>query len=343
MTGRGLLPSTRLAVQVAAAVLLSIVIVNVIALERPFWVILTAIVVMVGTVGETLTKSMDRVAGTLVGLVTGVVIYWAAARADLPGVVPLLISGPAIVFFRFASYRLMIIALTVLLVCLFRIGGTSDALLVARLVDTAIGAAISAVVSIAVLPIPTRGPATETVHTYVAALKTIVQESLQAVAQEKWSSAIDARADAIRSSEADLQRLAEALRAESALIGGSGALARGALTVLPALRGHVDSLVQACEPAASRGPGSDLAEQLTDIARLIAENFDRVEKSLVSRQTDAIPRLDDPTRRIEELLAPKLSGTQGARDDVMVMLNVVLAARRLNRGLRHAMEVMDRS
>jgi hypothetical protein len=333
-----ILPSTRLAIQVAASGLVALIFVDIVNLERPYWVVLTAVVVMVGTFGETLTKSIDRTVGTLVGLAIGVAIYWTAIQIRFPTIILLVVAMPSVIFFKFASYRLMIVALTILLVFLFLLGGATDGLLIARLVDTAIGAAIATVVSLAVLPIPTRKPVVQTVDAYVAALKTMVQDSLRALAAGEWDEAIDKRANALRGSEADLERLAESLKIESALIGGSGQLARGAMSLLPVLRGHVDSIVQACEPAARSGLGPEIAPDLKAIDQLVSANLDRLRDALVTGAKQTIPRLDAPAGRIEDALAPKLSENPATRRDVMTVLNAILALRRLNRGLRHAVE-----
>lgn len=336
-----ILPSTRLAIQAAASGLVALIFVDMVDLERPYWVVLTAIVVMVGSVGETLSKSIDRTVGTLVGLAVGIIVYSATVQVGFPAIILLVVAVPSVIFFKFASYRMMIVALTILLVFLFRLGDATDALLIARLVDTAIGAAIATVVSVAVLPIPTRKPVVETVDAYIEALQVMVHDSLQAVVAGQWNKAIDAKANALRASEANLERLADSLRVESALLGRSGRLARGALSLLPVLGGHVDNIVQASEPAARSGLGPDLAADLRTIDQQISDNLDRFRDALVTGDSQTIPRLDAPTGRIEEALAPKLSENPAMRGRVMTMLNTILALRRLNRGLRHATESLD--
>jgi Fusaric acid resistance protein-like len=334
-----ILPSTRLAIQVGASALVALAFVDEVDLERPYWVVLTAVIVMVGSFGETLARSIDRTVGTLLGLLAGFAIYWAATSLSIPGIVLLAVSAPCVIFFKFASYRLFVVAITVLLVFLFRLGGGDDALLIARLVDTAIGAAIATVVSLAVLRIPTLKPVTTTIDAYVEALKAMVHDSLGAVVAGEWSEAIDSRANALRDSETGLERLIDALKMESALLGGGGRVARGALSLLPIVRWHVDTMIQAAEPAALCGLGPEIAEELKSIDARIAANLELLRQALETGVQQPVPRLDDYAERIETTLAPKLAEGAGTRRDVMTVLNVILALRRLNRGIRHAMEM----
>jgi Fusaric acid resistance protein-like len=338
MTQPKMLPSTRLAIQVAMSAVIAVLLVDAISLERPYWVVLTATLVMVGTVGETLAKSIDRTLGTLLGLLAGAVIYWTATLIKIPHLALLIVSVPCVIFFKFISYRMMIVGLTVALVFLFRLGGADNALLFARLADTAIGAAIAAFVSIAVLPIRTRQPAIEIVDAYIARLAAAIHDSIAAVVEGGWQDSIEATADSARNAEADLHALIDALKVESALIASSGQVARNALLVLPILRGHVESLVQACQSAATGAPGREIAGELSAIDRQLSDNLRLVRNRLVSGTEQEIPRLEDYFRKIDATLAPQLSESSQTRHDIMRVLNVLLALRRLNRGLRHAME-----
>jgi len=331
-----MMPSTRLAIQAAASAFAAIVFVSLVDLDRPYWVILTAVVVMVGSAGETLAKSIDRTVGTLIGLVIGVSIYGLAVLVGLPAPILLAIAAPSTVFLRFASYRLMVVAITTTVVLLLEIGGASGSLIFARLVDTVIGAAIAVTTSFLVLRLPTRRPVFETIGSYDTALAAMVHESLEAVIAGHWSSEIDARANLLRGSDADFGRLADALRMESALIGG-GQAARTALAVLPVLRGHVDVVTEAAQTAAQTGLGGDIAEALRAADRQIAANLNLLRDALETGEPRDIPRLDDIYRQIEARLKPRLQEGAAARRDVVAVMNVMLALRRLNRGLRNVM------
>ena len=331
-----MLPSTRLAIQAGVSALAAVIFVNFVSLDRPYWVILTAVVVMVGTAGETLTKSIDRTLGTLLGLITGIAVYWVTALAHLPAIVLLLFTAPSVVFLRFANYRLMVTAITASVVWLLELGGATQSLIFARLVDTAIGAVIGVSTSFLILRLPTRRPVLETIEAYNKTLATMVHGSLQAVIDGRWRVAIDSKANQLRDSDADFERLVEALRAESTFIGG-GDVARAALTILPLLRGHVDMIIQAAQAATASGLGKVIATELQDVDRQIAANLDAVQSALETGRSQEIPTLDKYYEAIQERLLPKLKEGPEIRRGVVAILDVMLALRRLNRSLRNAM------
>jgi uncharacterized membrane protein YccC len=331
-----MLPSTRLAIQAGASALAAVIFVNLVSIERPYWVILTAVVVMVGTAGETLTKSIDRTLGTLFGLIAGIAVYWVTGLAHLPVVVLLLFTAPSVVFFRFANYRLMVTAITASVVWLLELGGATQSLLFVRLFDTAIGAVIGVTTSFLILRLPTRRPVLETIEAYKSTLAAMIHGSLQAVIDGRWSGAIDSKANQLRGLDADFDRLVESLRAESAFIGG-GDVARAAVTILPVLRGHVEMILQAAQAATASGLGKGIAAELQEVDRQIAANLDAVHSALETGRSQEIPTLDRYYEAIEERLLPKLKEGQEVRRDVVAILNVMLALRRLNRSLRNAM------
>ncbi|MEJ8573681.1 FUSC family protein [Microbaculum marinum] len=333
-------PSTRLAIQAAVSALLAIAIVNIVALDRPYWVILTAVVVMVGSTGETLAKSVDRTVGTLIGLVAGLAIYWLAVLVAFPTVALLILTVPSVVFFKFANYRLMVMAITASVVLLLELSDAPQTLILARLLDTAIGAALAVATSFLILRIPTRRPVMETIDTYTKALADMVHDALQGIIECRWSPAIDEKAATLRRSDEDFDRLAAALHVESALVGG-GDDARTALAILPVLRGHVENIVDAAEAAAQSGIGRDTAGELRKIDALIAANLDAVRDALLTGKPQDLPLLEPYYRSIEAELLPKLRDPD-TWQDVVSLMNVLLAVRRLNRGLRHTMSLLGK-
>lgn len=335
MTGGSLLPSTRLAIQVAAAGVLSALFVDVVGVERPYWVMMTAVLVMVGSVGETLAKALDRTVGTLLGLVAGLLLHAAAGAVGIPDPVLLLGSVAGMVFFQFVSYRLMVVMLTVMLVVLFRMGGADDGVLLARLYDTALGAAIAGLVSLVVLPIPTQRPVKAAIEAYLAVLATVTDRALAGIIAGRWEESAEGRAEDLRTSEATFETMGSALRLQSALIGGRGRRARLAEAVLPSLRGHVEALVEAARPAAQGGLGREVAGDLEAVRTLIASNLDSVRAALVDGRPATVEPLTKLYGRIEGRLAPRLVQDPAGRHEVIVLLNALLALRRLNRALHH--------
>lgn len=331
----GLLPSTRLAVQVAAAGALSALAVDLFGFERPYWVMMSAVLVMVGSVGETFAKGLDRTLGTLLGLVAGIGFDAVAVRIGVPEL-PLLVAAiAATAFLQFVSYRAMIAALTVALVILFRIGGADDSVLFARLMDTAVGAAIAGLTSLLILPIPTQRPVKAAIDAYVASIAAMVDQALASLAAGRWSDAAQPAPETLRSSEAAFEDLSDALRLQMSLIGGRGRMARTAHAALPTLRSHAESLADAARAAASGHVAANVPDEIAEARRMLADNLAAIRLALTYGRPATIVALDPILQRMEQTVAPRFAADIDARGEIVRFLNAMLALRRFNRALRH--------
>jgi len=170
---------TRQAVQVAVAGGLAIVLGSLLSEQRYYWAVLAAFLAFTGTStrSETAIKAVNRVAGTLVGLFASI---WVAGLTT--GSTPLvLVTIVVCVFFGFylikVSYAFMIFFITIMVGQLYSVlHEFSDGLLVLRLEETAIGAAVGILVALLVAPTSTR----DTVRAARASLLTALADMLAA-------------------------------------------------------------------------------------------------------------------------------------------------------------------
>ena len=168
---RGLQPTTRTAIQVAVAGTLAILVGGLVAPGQWFWAVITAFVVFAGanSRGELLVRAWSRTAGTLGGVIAGVVVAsLVTGHVALQGAVVLLC-----VFLAFyllpVSYGLMTFFVTTMLGVLYGLlGRFSVAFLEIRLLETVIGAVAGAVAALLVLPTRTRGVVREQVAAFLA-------------------------------------------------------------------------------------------------------------------------------------------------------------------------------
>jgi uncharacterized membrane protein YccC len=158
-TQDGLRITTRQAVQVGVAGALAIVVGELISSSRWYWAVIAAFVVYAGTVssGETLSKGLERVLGTVGGVIAGVLVA-VVVGGNTP--ISLVLIG-ACIFFAFylvqVSPVFMMFWITTMLALLYGLlGQFSVGLLLVRLEETAAGAAIGIVVAYLVLPTSTR-------------------------------------------------------------------------------------------------------------------------------------------------------------------------------------------
>ncbi|MDM0014433.1 YccS family putative transporter [Variovorax sp. J22P168] len=116
-----------------------------------YWILLTTLFVCQQTYGETISRMGQRVAGTVLGVIVG----WALLQLfPQPVLQSVLAVAAGVLFFatRASRYLLATAAMTVLVLMCFNQVADSDALIVPRLVDTAIGSAIAGLAVLLVLP-----------------------------------------------------------------------------------------------------------------------------------------------------------------------------------------------
>jgi hypothetical protein len=126
--------------------------------QRFYWAVIAVFIAFMGanTAGEQIIKAANRVLGTVVGILLGSLI----ATAVGPGTWALAVILPALalgVYFQRVSYSLMVTGITIMVAQLYvLLGEYSSGLLMLRLEETAIGAAIAMLASIVILPVRTR-------------------------------------------------------------------------------------------------------------------------------------------------------------------------------------------
>lgn len=173
--------TTRQALQVALAGGLAILVGRELSEQRYYWAVIAAFVMFTGTAtrSETVTKGFNRVAGTMVGLFAGVALAHLTAGHTLLVLVVVVLSMMCGFYLMRISYAFMIFFVTIMVAQLYTVlNEFSPGLLVLRLEETAIGAAIGMVVALVFVPLSTR----DTVRTARANLLTALGELLGAVA-----------------------------------------------------------------------------------------------------------------------------------------------------------------
>ena len=176
--------STRAAIQVAVAASAATILGDLISPNRWYWAVLTAFLVFNGvtTRGELLTKAGNRILGTVLGVVAGVLL--AAAVGNQPAVQLALIV--VCIFFAFwlvaINYSLLVFFITVLLALLYGLLGTfSIDVLELRIYETAVGAAMGIAAAFVILPVKTRATVVEKVDDYLTHMSELIDDSVESV------------------------------------------------------------------------------------------------------------------------------------------------------------------
>ncbi len=145
----------RLALQCVVSLSVALVVMRLLPFPKPYWLVLTALIVTANSFGETAAKSLERIIGTILGLLAGTLIWIAASRVPALAAAIVVVCVFAIFYERTARYRTVLFWLSLLLSLLFHLADAPDSFYVARLADTLIGAAIAVLVTVVLLPVRT--------------------------------------------------------------------------------------------------------------------------------------------------------------------------------------------
>ncbi|HEX8008735.1 MAG TPA: FUSC family protein, partial [Trebonia sp.] len=149
-------PYARVAIQMGVAVGGAIVAGDALSGRRFYWAVLAAFLTFMGTntAGEQLRKSFFRVAGTFIGVIAGSALaHLVGDRVGLQIPVVLVALFLGLYLFRI-NYTFMTIAITVMVSLLYlELNEFSNSLLLLRLEETAVGAAVAMATVLLVFPL----------------------------------------------------------------------------------------------------------------------------------------------------------------------------------------------
>lgn len=146
--------STRIAIQAAVAVSLAVLVSHLFELNRSYWAILTAMVLISQTWGESLKKAIERVLMTIVGGLAGTLLYFLIGDHVYWELFFLAVSVFFMIYFWDISYQVTVFFVTMYVVFSFaELSGWSFSMLAARVYETIIGAGIAIFTSAFILPV----------------------------------------------------------------------------------------------------------------------------------------------------------------------------------------------
>ena len=176
--------TTRQAIQVAVAGGLAILAGSALSPSRYYWAVIAAFVMFAGTATRTeaFVKGLNRVVGTMIGLIASVVFAEITAGSTA-AVLTVIIGSMFLGFYLIrVSYLYMIFFVTVMVGQLYSVlHEFSTDLLVLRLEETAIGATIGFLVALVVMPLSTK----DTIRSARDAVLNALAELLDAAADRR--------------------------------------------------------------------------------------------------------------------------------------------------------------
>ncbi len=310
---KSLRPSTKKAFQALVAGALSIIVGQIISPAQPYWVLLTAYIVLLGTesIGRIYTKGFQRSVGTIIGAVIGFTLARIVSGHSVLEVTLIFL----VVFFAFylfeVSYTLMSMFITMLVAFLYDLllGGISFSLISARVIDTIAGAVIAFGVSTFVFPKKTKDKVAEAFSDFLTDLKPYVTEYVRGFREDVNVKDLSGNAFKLEQKLQTIKTEAQSLTQKPGSPRHSDVIKW--VTMFGAISYYARHLV-----ASSYRKGFDYPEELVDVFKRIEEKLDLNIDTLMellkgNGEGTLVYSLDEEREQIERL-AP--SRKQSQRD-----------------------------
>ncbi|HKC28054.1 MAG TPA: FUSC family protein [Jatrophihabitans sp.] len=173
---------SRVAIQMSVAATAAILLGDLVSGRRFYWAVLAAFVTFMGAnnTGEQVRKGFFRVAGTVVGVLLGALGAHLVGDRTGVAITVILISLFLGMYLIRISYAFLVVGITIMVSQLYvQLGEFTNSLLVVRLEETAIGAGVTALVVLCVLPLHTVRVARVAARQYVQALADVIEPAVQ--------------------------------------------------------------------------------------------------------------------------------------------------------------------
>lgn len=299
----------RAAIQIGIAVGGAVALGDMVSGRRFYWAVIAAFITFMGanTSGEQIRKAVFRVAGTAIGIVIGSLMVRVVGHHTYWSIAVILVA----LFFGFylfrVNYAFMVIAITVMVAQLYvQLDEFSDSMLLLRLGETSLGAAVAALVVLFVFPLRTRHVLRVAFTEYLQAVRQMTEHATLRLLGAEGGAERSLRADA-RAVDAAFQALiATAQPLRRSYFGDLDEKTSGAVRLAAASRHYCRNLVADVGPAGVLGTGTRL--DIKRSAATLAESLEAIEKALTGPREGTYTRssalFEQAERRLEDSDGP---------------------------------------
>jgi hypothetical protein len=327
----------RTAIQMGIAVAAATVLGDVLSPRRFYWAVLAAVVTFMGanTTGEQVRKASFRIAGTVAGVVVGSLLATLVGHHTYWSIATIL----AALFFGFyllrINYTFMVIGITVTVSQLYvQLDEFSISLLLLRLEETALGAAVTIVVVMLVLPLRTRRVLRIAFRDHVRAVAQLADHAVDHLLDEDHGAGATLRSDA-RAVDAAYHALTATARPLLRLSGGVNDDTARALQLAAAARHYSRNLVADTRGARLADTGARLNIELASAT--LRHSMDAIASALTGPRDGDYTRssalFDQAERRIEERFGLAQPAQLAIRDLKLIDGTMALMAEGLGLGI----------
>jgi uncharacterized membrane protein YccC len=271
-------PYARVSIQMAVAVTAAIVVGSLISPQRFYWAVIATFVTFLGAhnATEQIRKGMLRVVGTVVGVFVGVILGHLLADHTRVSVLVILVALFFGLYLLRVSYAFMTIGITIMVSQLYvQLNEFSDSLLLLRLFETAVGAAVAALTVTFVLPIRMRHVVAVATREYLENLSEVVDLAVGQLCEPGEDRELRAAARRLDVAYQALESATSPSRGRIRLPGASGAGLREKFWyAATASRNYARNLV--IDTRSSTALPAEIGEDLRTAAKLLATSTSEV-------------------------------------------------------------------
>ena len=305
-------PYVRTSIQVGVAIGAAIALGDLLSGQRFYWAVIGAFVVFQGTSNaeEQIGKALSRIAGTLVGIVVGSrLVNLIGPHAAAWMIVIILASVLLGLYLQHADYAFLVIGITVMVSQLYsELGDFSSTLLVQRLEETAIGAAVAAAVVVAVLPLHASRVARVALRGYLAATASLLRHAYAALGGAEDAAVLQGDTRALNTAYGALASSIQSMRRVQP--GGQSQRACATMAAATAGRRYALDLVRDIQPAAA--PDADTAAVLDRGCQTLQASLTALQSAVAGLDGGSYTRSASLFDLIEQRLAVPGSGSGDA-------------------------------
>lgn len=178
-------PNLRVAIQMAVAVTAAIVLGELLSGRRFYWAVIAAFVTFMGASNATeqVRKGINRVLGTVIGVLVGAVLAHLVGMHTYAALAVILVAIFLGIYLMRVSYVFMVVGITVMVSQLYvQLDEFSDSLLVLRLEETALGAAVAGLTVVCVLPLRIGRVARVAAREFLGTLEEVIDRAVDVLA-----------------------------------------------------------------------------------------------------------------------------------------------------------------
>jgi Fusaric acid resistance protein-like len=319
----GLARYTRNAIQIGIAAGAAIALGVLVSPQRFYWAVLAAFITFMGAnnAGEQIRKALFRVGGTVIGIGVGSLLVSAVGHHTLWSIATVLVSLFLGLYLIRISYAFQAIAITVSVSQLYQqLGEFTNSLLLVRLEETALGAAVAIVVVMLVLPLRTRQVLRVAVREHVEAVGRLVDHASARLVGREDGLDSTLRSDARVVDAAYQAVVATALPVQRTIWGSTDEDTVRVLRLTAASRNYSRNLVVDTERSRPSGISPDL--DMERASETLHQSIDEVARALTGSRDGTYTRssaLFDRAERSLEICPHRVASAEFALRDFKLL------------------------